>query len=102
MLIETCRKHAERPAFECLGVQMSYADWDRGSRDFAAFLAEEVDCRPGDRIAIMLPNMLAYPVTFLGAPLLEVKCAKCVSDEVCIQCSEDGGLSMYKEQLQIF
>ncbi len=45
---------------------MSYAEWDRDSRDFAAFLLEEADCRPGDRVAIMLPNMLAYPVTFLG------------------------------------
>ena len=67
MLIEACRQHAARPAFECLGVRMSYADWDRDSRDFAAFLVEEANCRPGDRVAIMMPNMFAYPVTFLGA-----------------------------------
>ena len=67
MLIEACRQHAERPAFECLSARMSYAEWDRDSRDFAAFLVEETNCRPGDRVAIMLPNMLAYPVTFLGA-----------------------------------
>jgi long-chain acyl-CoA synthetase len=66
MLLESCRKHAERPAFECLRARMSYAEWERDSRDFAAFLLEEVNCRPGDRVAIMLPNMLAYPVTFLG------------------------------------
>jgi long-chain acyl-CoA synthetase len=66
MLIDACRQHAPRPAFECLGVQMSYAEWDRDSRDFAGFLLEGIDCRAGDRIAIMLPNMLAYPVTFLG------------------------------------
>src|SRR5580658_1796452 len=66
MLLEACRKNAERPAFECLGVRMSYADWERDSRDFAAFLVEEANCRPGDRVAIMLPNMFAYPVTFLG------------------------------------
>jgi len=67
MLIEACRQHAERPAFECLSARMTYAEWERGSRDFAAFLVEEANCRPGDRVAIMLPNMLAYPVTFLGA-----------------------------------
>jgi long-chain acyl-CoA synthetase len=67
MLIEACRQHAPRPAFECLGAQMTYAEWDRDSRDFAAFLVEEAGCRHGDRVAIMLPNMLAYPVTFLGA-----------------------------------
>ena len=66
MLIAACRQHAERPAFECLSARMSYAEWERDSRDFAAFLVEEANCRPGDRVAIMLPNMLAYPVTFLG------------------------------------
>ncbi len=67
MLIGACRQHAAHPAFECLSAQMTYAEWDRDSRDFAAFLVEEANCRPGDRVAIMLPNMLAYPVTFLGA-----------------------------------
>ncbi len=67
MLIEACRQHAPLPAFECLSAPMSFAQWDRDSRDFAAFLVEEANCRPGDRVAIMLPNMLAYPVTFLGA-----------------------------------
>ena len=66
MLLESCRRHAERPAFECLGARMTYSEWDRGSRDFAAFLLEEVACAPGDRVAIMLPNLLAYPVAFLG------------------------------------
>src|ERR1700675_4403722 len=67
MLLEACRRHAERPAFECLSARMSYAQWDRDSRDFAAFLVEEAKCRAGDRVALMLPNMLAYPVAFLGA-----------------------------------
>jgi long-chain acyl-CoA synthetase len=66
MLIESCDQHATRPAFECLRAQMSYAEWERDSRAFAAFLIEEIKCRPGDRVAIMLPNMLAYPVAFLG------------------------------------
>jgi len=66
MLIEACRQHAPQPAFECLGVRITYAEWDHDSRNFAAFLRERIDCRAGDRVAIMLPNMLAYPVTFLG------------------------------------
>jgi long-chain acyl-CoA synthetase len=66
MLLDACGTYAERPAFECLRVRMSYAEWDRDSRDFAAFLLEELHCRPGDRVALMLPNLLAYPVTFLG------------------------------------
>jgi len=66
MLIEACDRHAGRPAFESLRAQMSYAEWERESRAFAAFLIEEVKCRTGDRVAIMLPNTLAYPVAFLG------------------------------------
>jgi long-chain acyl-CoA synthetase len=46
---------------------MSFAEWERVSRAFAAFLLEEVNCQPGDRVAIMLPNLLAYPVAFLAA-----------------------------------
>jgi long-chain acyl-CoA synthetase len=67
MLLEACRDFAERPAFECLRARMSYAEWERHSRGFAAFLVEEAGCSPGDRVAIMLPNLLAYPVAFLGA-----------------------------------
>ncbi|HTV28796.1 MAG TPA: AMP-binding protein [Xanthobacteraceae bacterium] len=66
MLLEACRNYAELPAFECLRMRMSYAEWERSSRDFAAFLREEVNCTSGERVAIMLPNLLAYPVTFLG------------------------------------
>jgi long-chain acyl-CoA synthetase len=67
MLIEACARFPERPAFECLKARMSYGEWDRHSRAFAGFLVEQLDCRPGDRVALMMPNMLAYPVTFLGA-----------------------------------
>ena len=67
MLLEACRDFSERPAFECLRARMSYAEWERDSRAFAAYLIEEANCRPGDRVAVMLPNLLAYPVTFLGA-----------------------------------
>ena len=67
MLCDACAQYAERPAFECLGVRMSYAEWDALSRAFAAFLVEQAKCRPGDRVAIMLPNLLAYPVAFFAA-----------------------------------
>jgi long-chain acyl-CoA synthetase len=67
LLLDACARHAAHPAFECLGVQMTYTEWERVSRAFAAFLIEEAGCRPGDRVAIMLPNLLAYPVAFLGA-----------------------------------
>jgi long-chain acyl-CoA synthetase len=67
LLLDACARHAAHPAFECLDTRMSYAEWERVSRAFAAFLIEEAKCRPGDRVAIMLPNLLAYPVAFFGA-----------------------------------
>jgi long-chain acyl-CoA synthetase len=67
MLLDACARHAAHPAFECLGVRITYTEWERLSRAFAAFLVEEAGCRAGDRVAIMLPNLLAYPVAFLGA-----------------------------------
>jgi long-chain acyl-CoA synthetase len=66
MLLNACDQHAERPAFECLSARISYAEWERDSRAFAAFLIEELKCDPGGRVALMLPNMLAYPIAFLG------------------------------------
>jgi len=67
MLLDACTRHAAHSAFECLGVRISYAEWERVSRAFAAFLIEELNCKAGDRVAIMLPNLLAYPVAFFGA-----------------------------------
>jgi long-chain acyl-CoA synthetase len=64
MLLDTCMRHAARAAFECLDTRMGYAEWERASRAFAAFLVEEAKCRPGERVAIMLPNLIAYPVAF--------------------------------------
>jgi len=66
MLLDTCMRHAARAAFECLDTRMGYAEWERVSRAFAAFLVEEAKCRPGERVAIMLPNLIAYPVAFFA------------------------------------
>ena len=67
LLIDACARHGAHPAFECLGVRVNYTEWERLSRALAAFLLDEAKCTAGDRVAIMLPNLLAYPVAFLGA-----------------------------------
>ena len=54
-------------AFENLGKKMSYAELDRLSRDFAGYLLGELKLKKGDRVAIMLPNCLQYPVAIFGA-----------------------------------
>lgn len=66
MLLDACQRHGERPAFDCLGASLTYREWDVASRCFAAFLMTRLRRRQGDRVAIMLPNVLSYPVAFLG------------------------------------
>jgi long-chain acyl-CoA synthetase len=58
--------HADRPAFRSFGQTLTYADVDRQSRNFAAYLQKQLGVKKGDRIAVMMPNLLAFPIAFLG------------------------------------
>ncbi len=60
------QRYVDKPAFRCAGQTLSYADVDRLSRDFAAYLQNKLGVRRGDRIAVMTPNLLAFPIVFLG------------------------------------
>ncbi len=64
---ESCKKYGDRVAFENMGVHLTYKQADRLSRDFAAYLQNEIGLRKGDRIAIQMPNVLQFPVAFFGA-----------------------------------
>ena len=66
MLEQAMQRHAGRPAFRCAGQTLSYGEVDRLSRDFAAFLQNRLGVGKGDRIAVMTPNLLAFPIAFLG------------------------------------
>ena len=63
----SCQRFADRPAFSNLGVTLAYADLDRHSAAFAAYLQQHTDLRPGDRIAVQMPNILQYPIAVFGA-----------------------------------
>ena len=63
----SCQRFADRPAFSNLGVTLTYAQLDRHSADFAAYLQNHTDLVPGDRIAVQLPNVLQYPIVVFGA-----------------------------------
>ncbi|MHB0916170.1 MAG: AMP-binding protein [Thiobacillus sp.] len=63
---QSCRKFHDRPAFTSMGATLTYAETDRLSRDFAAYL-QGLGLKPGERVAIMLPNLLQYPVALFGA-----------------------------------
>lgn len=62
-----CQNFTDKPAFTNLGSVMTYAEIDEASRCFAAYLQHKLGCRKGDRLAIMLPNLLQYPVALFGA-----------------------------------
>ncbi|MFV8783339.1 AMP-binding protein [Microbulbifer sp. SA54] len=60
-------KYADRPAFTCLGHTLTIGDIDRLSANFASYLQNNTSLKPGDRIAVQLPNVLQYPVVVFGA-----------------------------------
>jgi long-chain acyl-CoA synthetase len=63
---QTLARHGDRPAFTCLGATISYSRLDRLSAEFAAWLQEELGLGHGSRVALMLPNLLQYPVALFG------------------------------------
>ena len=62
----TCASHADKVAFVQMGKSLTYRELDQLSRDFAAWL-QEMGFKKGDRIAIMMPNTLQYPIALFGA-----------------------------------
>lgn len=60
-------QYQTRPAFSNLGKILTYADVDRLTQQFAAYLIHGAGLKPGDRIAIMMPNLLQYPIALFGA-----------------------------------
>jgi len=67
-LFETSfKKYSDRVAFENMGAQLTYRQVDELSTDFAAYLQQELGLKKGDRIAIQMPNLLQFPIAFVGA-----------------------------------
>jgi long-chain acyl-CoA synthetase len=67
LFIAAAQRFRDRPAVINMGAALSYGDLDRLSRDFAAFLQHDLHLPRGSRVAVMLPNLLQYPVVTLGA-----------------------------------
>ncbi len=65
LLEESFAKFADRKAFICMDKAISYGDLDAMSRDFAAYL-QHTGLKFGDRVAVMMPNVLQYPVATAG------------------------------------
>ncbi len=59
-------KFRDRPAFRNLGKTITYAEVDRLSAQFASFLLNDLKLKKGDRVALMMPNVLQYPIAIFG------------------------------------
>jgi len=66
MLDEAMKKYADKTAFVSFGQRLSFADVDRLSARFASYLQRELGVAKGDRIAVMMPNLAAFPIVFFG------------------------------------
>jgi long-chain acyl-CoA synthetase len=66
MLETAMQRFADRPAFRCHGRTLTYADTNRLSRNFAAYLQGKLGVKKGDRVAVMLPNIAPFPLAMLG------------------------------------
>ena len=66
VLLSSLEKYRDRPAFSNMGRTITYAQVDEYSKQFAAYLLGELKLKKGDRVAIMMPNCLQYPIATFG------------------------------------
>ena len=65
LLADAAKKFADKPAFSCMGKDLSYRELDKLSTAFGAYLHYR-GLQPGDRVALMMPNLLQYPIALHG------------------------------------
>ena len=66
MFEDACRDHAASPAVSNMGRTLTYAELGEYSRRFGAWLQRQAGLRKGDRVALMMPNILQYPIAIIG------------------------------------
>ncbi|MFV2030703.1 AMP-binding protein [Neisseria sp. S1] len=64
---QSVKKFGNRPAFQNMGKTLSYREMDKLVTDFASFLQNTLKLQQGDRVAIMMPNVLQYPIALFGS-----------------------------------
>lgn len=63
---ESIRDYADRTAYISMGVQMTYAEMGKKADIFASYLQNELGIQKGDKVAVMMPNILQYPIALLA------------------------------------
>ena len=66
LILSSCQEFADKPAFTNMGATLTYRELDERSAHFAAYLQHELGFAKGDRVAIMMPNLLQYPIALIG------------------------------------
>ena len=66
MFEEACAAYGNLPAYTNMGATLTYAQLDELSRAFAAWLQQKSGLAAGDRVALMMPNLLQYPIALFG------------------------------------
>ncbi len=66
ILEESFKNYSNNPAFYCMGKSLSYQEIDKLSQKFASYLQNDLGLKKGDRVALMMPNILQYPVALFG------------------------------------
>ena len=64
---DALQKYGDRPAFHSMGTTITYKELDERAEQFAAFVTNRLGLSKGDRIALMMPNCLQYPIAIFGA-----------------------------------
>jgi len=67
MFEQICAQYSQKPAIYNFGVTLTYQQFDEYSKAVTAYLQNTLHLKKGDRIAVMLPNILQYPIVVLGA-----------------------------------
>ncbi|MEA3183207.1 MAG: long-chain acyl-CoA synthetase, partial [Gammaproteobacteria bacterium] len=67
LIDESCARNADSVAYVQMGRSLTYRDLDRLARNFAAYLQKTTGLAKGERFAIMLPNVLQYPIAMFAA-----------------------------------
>jgi len=67
LIEDACVRYADRIAYHSMGTSMTYRELDERSRAFGAWLQHSAGLKSGERIAIMLPNLLQFPIAMFGA-----------------------------------
>ncbi len=69
LILDAAKKYADRPAFWCMGASCSYSEFLAQAQHFSNYCREVLKLKKGDRLAVMLPNLLSYPIAIFGAVL---------------------------------